>query len=57
MAEFGAAFPCAGAGIDNTLDNSAAYIAGWSKALRNDERLIITAASQAQKAADYINGY
>lgn len=30
VAEFGAAFLCARAGIDNTLDNSAAYIAGWS---------------------------
>lgn len=55
-AEFGAAFLCAKAGIDNTLDNSAAYIAGWSKALRSDDRLVITAASQGQKAADYITG-
>lgn len=53
VAEFGAAFLCAQAGIDNTLDNSASYIAGWSKALRADKRLVITAASQGQKAADY----
>ena len=56
VAEFGAAFLCAKAGIDNTLDNSAAYISGWSKALRADKRLVITAASQGQKAADYITG-
>jgi len=56
VAEFGAAFLCAQAGIDNTLDNSAAYIWGWSKALRADKRLVITAASQGQKAAEYIIG-
>ena len=54
VAEFGAAFLCAQAGIDNTLANSASYIAGWSKALQSDKRLVITAASQGQKAVDYI---
>ena len=44
------------AGIDNTLDNSASYIAGWSKALKADKRLVVTAASQGQKAGDYILG-
>ena len=56
VAEFGAAFLCAKAGIDNTIDNSAAYIAGWCKAVRNDNRLVITAASQGQRASDYIVG-
>jgi antirestriction protein ArdC len=56
VAEFGAAFLCAQAGIDNTLENSAAYIAGWRKALKADNRLVISAASQGQKAADYILG-
>ena len=56
VAEFGAAFLCAQAGIDNTIDNSAAYISGWSKALKADKRLVITAASQGQKAADFIVG-
>ena len=56
VAEFGAAFLCAQAGIDNALANSAAYIAGWSKALRSDKRLVVTVASQGQKAADYIIG-
>ncbi len=55
-AEFGASFLCTLSGIDNTLDNSAAYINGWSKALRADNRLVIAAASQGQKAADYIIG-
>lgn len=56
VAEFGASFLCATAGIDNTLDNSAAYIAGWRKALKADNRLLISAASQGQKAANYITG-
>jgi len=55
-AEFGSAFLCAHAGIHGTLDNSAAYIDGWRKALKADTRLVITAASQGQRAADYILG-
>lgn len=56
VAEFDAAFVCAASGIDTTIDNSVAYIAGWSRALRSDKRLVIGAASQDQKAADYITG-
>ena len=51
----GAAFLCGESGIVNqTIENSAAYIAGWLKGLRNDKRLVVTAAAQAQKAADFI---
>lgn len=56
VAEFGSAFLCADAGITNTLDNSAAYIAGWAKALKSDPKLAITAASAGQKAATYLIG-
>ena len=53
----GAAFLCGVAGIANeTVDNSAAYIQSWLTKLKNDTRLIILAAAQAQKAADYILG-
>ena len=55
-AEFGSAFLCAHAGIQCTLDNSVSYIDGWSKALKADNRMVVTAASQGQKAADYIIG-
>ena len=55
-AEFGSAFLGAHAGIQGTLDNGAAYIAGRSRALRADNRMVITAASQGQRAADYIIG-
>lgn len=55
VAEMGAAFLCGEAGIfDRTVNNSAAYLQGWLQALDNDRSLIITAAAQAQKAADYI---
>ncbi|HVN95585.1 MAG TPA: zincin-like metallopeptidase domain-containing protein [Syntrophorhabdaceae bacterium] len=55
IAEMGAAFLCGFAGIENvTLTNSAAYIQGWLKKLRNDKKLVIVAAAQAQKAVNYI---
>jgi antirestriction protein ArdC len=55
VAEMGAAFLCGQAGIvERTLDNSAAYVAGWLERLRHDNRLVVTAAAQAQKAADFI---
>ncbi len=57
VAEMGAAFLCGHAGIvDRVVDNSAAYIASWLKQLKNDAKLVVTAAAQAQKAADYILG-
>lgn len=57
VAEMGASFLCSIAGIDNvTIDNSAAYIASWLKALKNDNRLVVMAASQAEKATKYILG-
>lgn len=57
IAEFGAAMLCGVAGIDNsTLDNSAAYLDAWLGRLKKDPKLAVTAAAQAQKAADYILG-
>ncbi|UCE66767.1 MAG: DUF1738 domain-containing protein [Candidatus Zixiibacteriota bacterium] len=54
-AEMGAAMLCGNIGIENrTIDNSAAYIAGWLRALRSDKKFVIQAAAQAQKAVDYI---
>jgi antirestriction protein ArdC len=52
----GSAFLCAGAEIESTLDNSAAYLKGWLEALKGDSRLIVTAASATQRAADFILG-
>jgi antirestriction protein ArdC len=56
VAEIGASMLCGVTGIGNTIDNSVAYIQGWLGALKADSRLIVSAASQAQKAADYILG-
>jgi len=57
IAEMGAAFLCGRAGIENkTIDNSAAYVAGWLERLKNDRKLVVQAASAAHKAADYILG-
>lgn len=57
VAEIGAAMLCGVAGIDNsTIQNSAAYIGGWLRKLKDDKKLIVQAAAQAQKAADYILG-
>jgi antirestriction protein ArdC len=55
VAEMGAAFLCGQAGIvERTLDNSAAYIKSWLSRLKDDARLVVQAAAQAQKAADFI---
>jgi antirestriction protein ArdC len=55
VAEMGAAMLCGVAGIESrTLDNSASYLQSWINKLKSDSRLIVSAASQAQKAADYI---
>ena len=55
VAEMGAAFLCGETGIlEPCIDQSSAYIAGWLKALKNDRKLVVTAAGQAQKAADHI---
>lgn len=40
--------------IDDTIENSAAYLQGWIKALKGDKKLAISAAAAAQKAANYI---
>ena len=55
VAELGSAYLCGVCGIfDRTVDNSAAYLASWLKALKEDKTLIVHAAANAQKAADYI---
>jgi antirestriction protein ArdC len=57
IAEMGAAFLCGQAEIgERTIDNSAAYIKGWLEQLRQDKMLMVHAAAQAQRAADFILG-
>jgi len=55
IAELGSAFLCGQAGIvERTIDSSAAYLENWLKQLKSDKTLIVYAAAQAQKAADFI---
>ncbi len=58
IAEMGAAMLSGISGIETkTLENSASYLQSWITRLRGDSRLVISAASAAQKAADYILGH
>ena len=58
VAEMGAAFLCAIAGIANehTNRNTTAYIQNWIAKLEEDNRLIVHAAANAQRAVDCILG-
>lgn len=56
VAELSAAFGCASLGIVPTVRHSD-YIGSWLEVLREDNRAIVRAASQASKAADYLLGF
>ena len=58
IGELGAAFLSNEAGILDSVrfENSAAYLASWIQKLENDPRMIVSAASQAQRASDFIMG-
>ena len=57
VAKLGAAFLLADLGLTPEVrDDHAAYIASWIKVLKNDKRAIFTAASHAQRAADFLHG-
>ena len=53
IAEINAAFCCASLGITPTVRH-ADYIGSWLEVLREDNRAIVRAASQASKAADWL---
>lgn len=56
VAELGAAFLCADIGVTpEPRPDHAAYIGSWLTVLRADSRAIVTAASLAQKAADWLH--
>ena len=57
IAEFTSAFLCHEAGIETeTVEQTAAYLAGWAKVIKADPKAFATAAGAAQKAADMILG-
>jgi antirestriction protein ArdC len=56
IAELGSAYTMAGLELELTpRADHAAYINSWLRVLRSDKRAIFTAASQAQKAADWLS--
>jgi len=58
VAEIGASFLTSTAGLQNEslLENHAAYIQSWLQVFKNDVKIVVKAASDAQKASDYILG-
>lgn len=56
VAEINAAFCCASLGITPTVRH-ADYIGSWLEVLREDNRAIVRAASQASRAADWLLGF
>lgn len=56
VAEIGSCFLNSTAGLttESSFRNSAAYIQGWLKALKDDPKLIVNASAQAEKATEYI---
>ena len=58
VAEMGAAMLCASTGVTSTArDDHALYIENWLRALKSDKKFIFSAASQAQKATDFLFGF
>jgi antirestriction protein ArdC len=57
VAEMGAAMLCGVLGIENkTIKNSASYIQSWLDKLKDDKKLVVHAAANAQRASDFILG-
>ena len=56
IAEIAAAFSCAALGIEPTVRH-ADYIGFWLDVLREDDRAVVRAASQASRVADYLLGF
>ncbi len=57
VAEMGASYLCGMTGIEQeTIQNNAAYIKSWIRTFKDDSKVLIMAATQAQKAVDYILG-
>ncbi|WP_370315957.1 zincin-like metallopeptidase domain-containing protein [Roseivivax marinus] len=54
VAEIGACMLGVQIGVEPEFDQSAAYVEGWLQAMKDDKRAIFRAASEAQKAVDYI---
>ena len=58
VAEMGSAMLCSATNVETkkSFRNTVAYLQSWVKALKNDPKMIVWAASRAEKAAKYILG-
>ncbi len=56
VAELTSAFCCAHLGFSKNITNNAAYIRNWLTILKKDNKAVVSAAADAQRAADYIIG-
>jgi antirestriction protein ArdC len=55
VAEMGAAYLCGITDLEPiTIENNAAYIKSWIRKFKDDPKVLVMAAAQAQKAVDYI---
>ncbi len=55
VAELGAAYLCGITGIgQQTIQNNAAYIKSWIRTFKDDPKILVMAAAQAQNAVNYI---
>ena len=54
VAEIGSAMVCAQIGVTPDFRQTAAYIENWLRCLKDDKRFIFKAATEAQKAADWL---
>jgi Zincin-like metallopeptidase len=58
VAELGSAFLCADLELTPEVrEDHASYVANWLEVLKNDKRAIFSAASHAQRAADFLHGF
>ena len=54
IAEIGNCMTCAQLGLTPDFAQSGAYVQSWLRAMKDDKRLIFKAASEAQKAAEWL---
>lgn len=56
IAEMGAAMLCGEAGITDNLEASASYINSWLTTIKEEPKMVVSAAAKAQRAVDLILG-
>jgi antirestriction protein ArdC len=56
VAELTSAYLCARLGVNNTLENSSAYVQHWLKALKDDKTMLMKSSGKATAAVEYILG-